>query len=377
MRFFDYNATTPTLPEARAAWSAANDTLWLNPSSPYRAAAAVHTRMEVARESLAAKFGVAAQRIIFNSGATEGNNAVFAHWANTLGETARVGVSPTEHPSVIQAARHYFGDRVVWLPLDGAGTVDSAGIDFAQLSAVSVMAANNETGLINPWPELAERCQGVGIPFHCDASQWIGKMPLDGLEACDFVTACAHKCGGPKGVGLLIAPEGSGHGLLGGAQEGGRRAGTEDVAGVLAMLAALESVEAQRASCTDRGREAFWHKLSQAMPRVIRMNEKGPALWNTLSIAMPDFASARWIRALEKRGFLVSAGSACSTGKAGPSHVLAAMGIGSTEAAHALRISSGWGTTEADWDALFEALVASYEALQSEASDSNSQVISI
>lgn len=377
MRFFDHNATTPLLPVARDAWLQASESAWLNPSSPYRSGAAVHARLEEARESLADLFSIEPQRIVFNSGATEGNNAVFAHWAKNLVSGARVGVSPTEHPSVIEAAKEYFEGRIVWLPLNECGAVDVAAVNFEELSAVSVMAANNETGLLNSWAEIAEACAKAGIPFHCDASQWIGKMALEGFGICDFMTGCAHKFGGPKGVGFLIAPEAMTSGLHGGQQEGGRRAGTEDVAGILAMLAALESTESKRAECTDSLKEVFWQGLKEALPEVRRVGGDAPALWNTLSVILPDFASARWIRALEKRGFLVSAGSACSTGKEGPSHVLAAMGIDSACAGRVLRISSGWETAETDWDGLLSALLASYEDLRAEASDSNSQVISI
>ena len=377
--FFDYNATSPLRPEARAAWLAATDDLWLNPSSPYRAAARVHAHLNAARERVAELFEVAPVRVVFNSGATEGNNAVFAHWAATLPADARIAVSPTEHPSVVEAAKRTFGERVDWLTLDVQGGVDVAAIqellNQGKVMAVSVMAANNETGILNDWQGIAEECRSQGVQYHCDASQWIGKLPLRGLSACDFVTGCAHKFGGPRGVGLTLLPEANSGfaSLLGGAQESGHRAGTEDVAGILAMVAALEVAEV---GCAE-GRNVFLAELGQAMPSLEVIGIEVERLWNTALLILPEFASVRWIRALEKRGFLVSAGSACSTGKQGPSPVLATMGMEADVMRRALRVSSGWATSVADWRDLSAAIVDCYVVLQSEADGSPSTVISI
>lgn len=377
MRFFDYNATTPLLPEARQAWQEANEQHWLNPSSPYRAAAAVHARLEAARERLATMLEIDPQRIVFNSGATEGNNAVFAAWAAAFGAAGRIAVAATEHPSVLEAARRYFGKRIDWLAPTPQGPVLPDDSELSGLAAVSVMAANNETGILNPWQEWSAACRERAIPFHCDASQWIGKMPLDGLGHCDFLTACAHKFGGPKGAGFLVVPEGYRGLLAGGTQERGHRAGTEDVAGILAMLAALEAVESKRRHCASLARDKFLSGLKAAVPDVEVVGEGAPALWNTASIIMPEFKSPRWIRALEKRGFLISAGSACSTGKEGPSHVLASLGVDPIQSERVLRISSGWDTSPEDWMALLAALEDSHQELKDEAAGSNSKVISV
>jgi cysteine desulfurase len=377
--FFDYNATTPLRPEARAAWNTAIDDLWLNPSSPYRAAARVAVHLEAAREQLAERFDVKPDRLVFNSGATEGNNVVFAHWAATLPADARIGVSPTEHPSVIEAAKRFFGERVVWLSLAPGGRVDVTALsDFLSqgaLHAVSVMAANNETGILNDWQSIAVECRAHGIQYHCDASQWIGKLPLSGFGGCDFVTASAHKFGGPGGVGLCLLPEVNAGitTLVGGAQESGHRAGTENVAGVLAMVAALGAGAAGSA----QGRDGFLSGLLSHLPQLAVVGLECERMWNTALLIMPEFASERWIRALEKRGFLVSAGSACSTGKDGPSLVLAAMGLEADQMRRVLRISSGWGTTVENWAALSSALVESSAALKSEAKRLNTKVITI
>lgn len=373
MRFFDHNATTPLRPEAKTAWLEAGEFHWLNPSSPYRAGAVVHAQLEGARTRLAELLNVDAGRIVFNSGATEGNNAVFATWARNFPPATRIAVGATEHPSVVEAAKYYFNDDIDWLKPAGDGVVCPEGVNLTDVSGVSLMAANNETGILNPWQDWVQVCHERGILMHCDASQWIGKMPLTGLGDCDYVTACAHKFGGPKGVGFILMPESAGCGLLGGVQEGGRRAGTEDVPGILAMVAALEAVESGRGELRDK----FISDLREAFADVEIVGAESPALWNTVSIIMPKFKSVRWIRALEKRDFLVSAGSACSTGKGGPSHVLAAMGLDAEKASRVLRISSGWQTSGDDWAALRSALLECYGELLDDAAGSNSQVISI
>lgn len=377
--FFDYNATSPLRPEARAAWLAATDECWLNPSSPYRAAARVHAHLIAARERFASLFAVEPQRVVFNSGATEANNAVFAHWAATLPANVRIGVSPTEHPSVVQAAKHYFAGRVVWLALDRQGAVDLTALRTqlkqGALTALSVMAVNHETGILNDWSGIAALCRSQGVLYHCDASQWIGKLPVQGFGSCDFVTGCAHKFGGPQGVGFsLLPPVHAGFtSLVGGMQEFGHRAGTENVAGVLAMLAALEAAKPGSA----RGRDVFLLELREQLPLVEVVGLGAERLWNTALLVLPTFASVRWIRGLEKRGFLVSAGSACSTGQAGPSPVLAAMDVDAAAMPRVLRVSSGWATTVADWQALAVAMIECDAAFRAEAHDSTATVIRI
>lgn len=236
LRYFDHNATTPLAPAAREAWLKAADEKWMNPSSPYRHAAAVRVRLEAAREALAARFGTDGDRLVFTSGATESNNAVFAHVARCSPD-GKVAVCATEHPSVVEAAEFHFDDRVVWLPVDPEGVVDLAALEeeiaSGNLVLVSVMAANNETGVIQPWAEIASLCKNAEIAYHCDASQWVGKMPLEGLSGCSYVSGCGHKFGGPKGVGFLLVSSCDDPCLLqmGGSQESGRRGGTEDVPG--------------------------------------------------------------------------------------------------------------------------------------------------
>ena len=379
MRYFDHNATTPLCEAAKAAWISASEAQWLNPSSPYRSAAAVKVRYEAARESLARHFGVSPERVIFTSGATESNNAVIRYWARSLSSDACVGINPTEHPSVIAVARALLGSRVVWLPLSKGGVVDMdtlrGRIESGTLAAVSVMAANNETGVIQPWQAIADLCAEAQIPYHCDAAQWVGKLPVEGLSACAYVTACGHKFGGPKGVGFMLLPEGVVDFRLldGGEQEAAHRAGTEDVAGVFAMSAALENSRPGKAEA----RDAFIEQIVQAIPGVALIGAGTDRLWNTVSMSMPRHQSVRWIRALEKAGFLLSAGSACSTGKTSISEVLLALGVDAVIAGRVLRISAGAETTAEDWQALADALLATYKLLNEEADSMKSQVVSI
>ena len=379
LRYFDHNATTPLCEAAKAAWISASEAHWYNPSSPYRSAAAVKVRYEAARESLARHFGVSPERVIFTSGATESNNAVIRHWARSLSSDACVGINPTEHPSVINAAKALFGSRVVWLPLSKSGLVDVDAlfghIESGTLAAVSVMAANNETGVIQPWQAIADFCAKAQIPYHCDAAQWVGKLPVQGLSACTYVTACAHKFGGPKGVGFMLLPEGAVDFRLldGGEQEVAHRAGTEDVASVLAMSAALEHSN----SGNVEARDVFIEQIVQAIPGVALIGAGTDRLWNTVSMSMPRHQSVRWIRALEKAGFLLSSGSACSTGKTGVSEVLLTMGIDPAVAGRVLRISAGVETTAEDWQALSDALLVTYKLLNEEADSMKSQVVSI
>ena len=379
LRYFDHNATTPLCEAAKAAWISASEAHWLNPSSPYRSAAAVKVRYEAARESLARHFGVSSKRVIFTSGATESNNAVIRYWACSLPSDACVGINPTEHPSVIEAAKALLGSRVVWLPLSKGGVVDldtlRGHIESGTLAAVSVMAANNETGVIQPWQAIANLCAEAQIPYHCDAAQWVGKLPVEGLSACAYVTACGHKFGGPKGVGFMLLPESVVNFRLldGGEQEAAHRAGTEDVAGVFAMSAALENSRSGKAEA----RDAFIEQIVQVIPGVALIGAGTDRLWNTVSMSMPRYQSVRWIRALEKAGFLLSAGSACSTGKTSVSEVLLAMGVDAVIAGRVLRISAGAETTAEDWQALAEALLVTYKLLNKEADSMKSQVVSI
>ena len=367
MPYFDHNATTPLSLGTREAWLRAADEAWQNPSSPYRDAARVRVRLEEAREQLAQLVGGTADRVVFNSGATEGANAVFAHWACTLPPERTLAVNPTEHPCVLEAARQHFApERLVWLDVDADGVVRREALEAALaagvVGAVAVMAANNETGVLQPWPEIAALCRRQRVAYLCDASQWFGKLPASGLGEAGWIIATAHKFGGPKGAGFLILPpqaEGF-RSQRGGEQERGRRGGTENYPAIAAMAAALKEAETAKPRWESerlRWRDAFLAQIRIALPGTRVVGAGAERLWNTVSLLPPQGENHRWVTKLDQRGFQVSTGSACATGKAGPSHVLAAIRLATDEAKRVLRISSGRGTTEEEWRGLMAALI--------------------
>jgi cysteine desulfurase len=371
MPYFDYNATTPPLPDALAIAQETAAQAWHNPSSPYRAAARAHALLEEAREQLAGLVGGDAKNYIFTSGATEANNAVFAHFARQAPATARVVVSAIEHPSVLEAAQAWFPGRVTLLRADTNGVTRLDKLEetlrAGKIALVSLMAANNETGALQPWREAAELCRERGVPFDCDATQWFGKLPPQNLAKCDFLTGSAHKFGGVKGAGFLKVPPGADfHGQRGGEQEQGRRAGTENLPAIRAMVAALAALTPRlekTAAGWESARQNFEAALAHGVPGAVIVGAKAARLGNTVMLIAPRHENMRWVAALDKRGCQISTGSACATGREGPSHVLAAMGISAESARRALRISAGWDTTAADWEALVAAFADARESL--------------
>jgi cysteine desulfurase len=365
MIYFDHNATAPLHPAARQAWLEASEKFIGNPSSPHRIGSRADTALQEARHKLAAIIGCTPQEIAWTSGATESNNQVFHHFASTLRADATVCISAIEHPSVAESAIHYFGARVRHIPVgrDGVVDMDWLGEELALRppGLVAVMAANNVTGVIQPWERIAAECRDTGVPYFCDAVQWIGKETASQLSGCDFVSGCAHKIGGPRGIGFLkCSSKATLKSLIyGGPQEDARRAGTENVAGALALVAILEArcgllrtVDAQR-----KMRENFISRLTAELPGAEIAGSRRSALWNTVAALMPETdCRKRWVVKLDRREVAVSTGSACSSGKEEPSPVLLAMGYTPSEAARMLRFSSGWETTAKDWDTLLERL---------------------
>ncbi|HUF64252.1 MAG TPA: cysteine desulfurase family protein [Verrucomicrobiales bacterium] len=375
--YFDHHATTPLCLEAREAWLRAHSEAWMNPSSLYPSAGRSRRLLEEAREECAELLGCEPARIVFTSGATEGNNAVL-RWAASRG--GRAVLSAVEHPAVREPAWQFFGDGgVCELPVDEKGVV-LADVLRAELetpgtkpAVVSVMAANNETGVLQAWRETAARCAEHGVPYHCDAAQWIGKRPAAGLAECAWVTLSAHKFGGPKGVGVLIIPAGTFSPLrlrAGGPQESGHRAGTEDYPGVAAMAAALAAragwaADEQARAKASAWRDAFESRLMKHLPGT-QVVGSGALRSETVSmVIVPRHPQLKWVTRLGERGFCVSTGSACSSGKGNPSPVLQAMGIDAEAMGRALRFSAGPETVEADWEGLLEALLDVWEVLES------------
>ena len=363
--YFDHNATSPLLPQARQAWLEASEKFPGNPSSPHRLGSRADNALNEAREKLAAMLGCHAMELVFTSGATESNNTVLHHVARS--SKGEVWISAIEHPSVLEPAQFHCDGRLRSIPATRSGVIDlnwcEDKLKKTKPALVAVMAANNETGVLQPWADVLKVCRAHGVPFFCDAVQRIGQLPGDELGQCDWLAGSAHKFGGPRGVGFLKTPANLSVTplLRGGPQEETRRAGTENVPGVLAMVTALEFRHEQFARCEFQAHEKLRHdfegKLVRALPGSEIVAATMPRLWNTVSALMPEAdCQQRWVVKLDKLGFAVSTGSACSSGKEEPSHVLRAMSYSAAEAARGLRFSAGWETTDDDWDALLIAL---------------------
>ncbi len=379
MLYFDHNATTPLLPEARQAWLDASEQFIGNPSSPHRLGARADAALQNAREKLAAFLTCDPNDIVWTSGATEANNMVLHHFACDRTPAAEIWVSTIEHPCVLEATRYYVPNRFRLIPAERSGIVNlnwlAEELRRRHPGLVALMAVNNETGVLQPWREALALCREREVPFFCDAAQWIGKLPARGLGQCDFLSGCAHKFGGPKGVGFLkcagrcpVQPL-----LCGGPQENGRRAGTENVPGVLSMMAALEArerlLDANKHLPRASWRKNFERAVLEKLPGAEIIGAAAERLWNTVLALMPEAdCQQRWVVKLDRFGYAVSTGSACASGKEEPSHVLAAMGYQPAQAARVLRFSSGWETTESEWTALLEGLTKVQQAFQSSAS---------
>lgn len=369
MTYLDANATAPLCEAARKAWLDAVDQFPGNPSSLHRIGSRADAVMERAREDLATMLKCHADQIIWTSGATESANLVFHHLSAVIDPERQILVSALEHPCVVASARRYFGSRLQFIPCTPHGVVDLAWVEKVleqkNSGLVASMAANNETGVLQPWLTLQQLCQAKGVAFVCDATQWIGRNSGAGLGGCDYLLGSAHKMGGPKGIGFLKIP---GPGFtnplqVGGPQESGRRAGTENLPGILSFVAALADREARIAAEEWRAlsghREAFERALLEVLPDAEIVGCSTNRLWNTSMVILPELADCqqRWVVKLDRLGFAVSTGSACSSGQEKTSSVLQAMGISPDRASRALRISSSWENSGEEWRQLLQAMV--------------------
>ena len=364
MPYLDFNATAPLHPEARQTWLDVNDRSWHNPSGLYAEATIARDILDDARERLADLLGCSPERIVFTGGATAAGNALARHISTTVAADRTVAISAIEHPCMRDPFFAALPGRVVEMPVDRDGVVrldDLAGmLRGGKTAFVSVMAASNETGVIQPWQEIAGLCRRHGAAFHTDAAQWLGKLSAAGIGACDWVTGSGHKFGGPKGVGFLVVAEAAAgfHGDRGGPQECGRWAGTENVAGIAAMVAALEACsrntdETRALRAADR--DAAERRLLAEIPGAFVVSGGAQRLWNTLAILLPGSDGKKLVARLGRAGVAASTGSACSTGTDSIPRVLAALG----SPAHGMvRLSGGWQTTAEEWNTAVDALIA-------------------
>ena len=363
--YLDWNATTLLRPEAKAAMNAAWD-LSGNPSSVHAEGRQARRLVEDARVEVALAIGGDARNVVFTSGGTEANSLALT--PGLRGSSGlpinRLVVTAIEHASVLT------GGRFPREAIEIAGVTQSGIADLDHLrglladgppALVSVMLANNETGALQPIAEVAEIVHATGGLLHVDAIQGLGKISFDiNALKIDLVSLSAHKLGGPKGVGAVVLADGiSGLDALirGGGQEQGRRAGTENVAGIAGFGAAVKA--AMNALERDAIRVKTLHeRLEDGLRQtrgVIVFAENVPRLPNTTLFTVPGLKAETAVIGLDLEGIAVSSGSACSSGKVQPSHVLEAMGYGPELAKGAIRLSLGWSTTEADIDQALEA----------------------
>lgn len=336
--YLDHNATSTLRPEARAAMLAAIDCTG-NASSVHGEGRAARKLMDDAREQVARGVGVIAPMIVFTSGGSEANNLAIKGVA-----VERIIVSAIEHPSVLEAARAA-GRPVEIVPVDGNGIVDLAALEKmldGPRALVSVMLANNETGVIQPVAEVARLARDHVV--HCDAVQALGKLSLNfALLSVDILTLSAHKAGGPVGVGALVVRDGLALEPLvhGGGQELRRRAGTENLTAIAGFGAVANTRQDVR---------ALRDRLEAELDGAVIFGKAVERLPNTTCFAFPGMSAETLLMAFDLAGVAVSSGSACSSGKVAKSHVLAAMGVEPEISGAAIRVSLGWDTTTENID---------------------------
>ncbi len=369
MIYLDHNATSPLRPEAEAAVMRAL-AVGGNPSSVHAAGRAARALVEEARDAVAKLAGARAEDVIFTSGGTESN--ALALWGGVYGaldaeaRITRIFVSAIEHPSVLAnataIAERVPGVRMMEIPATADGTIDVEALrvmlrEGKGRTLVCVMAANNETGVVQPLEAIAKLVREAKALLLVDAVQAAGKLPVT-FDA-DYLTLSAHKLGGLQGAGALIVKDGAPFAPMttGGGQERGHRAGTENLAGIASFGAAAKSTAslADLANCQPL-RDRFESELRQRWTGAVVFGANAPRIVNTSNFAIPGISAETTLMALDLDGICISSGAACSSGKVRPSHVLKAMGVADDLASSALRVSFGWNSLASDVDALLASL---------------------
>lgn len=376
--YLDHNATTPPRPEVVDAMHSALRESFGNPSSLHWAGAEARAAVAGARAQISALIGVDPETLVFTSCATESNSTILNSAALRAPRHGEVIVTcATEHPSILETCDELRerGLRVTVLPVEPDGRLDpdrfAASLSESTLLA-SVMWVNNETGVIQPIPELAKRARERGVPFHTDAVQALGKLPLD-LEAVpvDFASFSAHKLGGPKGTGALYVREGNRFTplLRGGPQERRRRAGTENVAGIVGFGAACAAAGADldaRGKNLGALRDRLWEGICAKIDGAYLNGSPEHRVPHTLSVSFDAADGEALVIALDLEDIAVASGAACASGSTEPSHVLLAMGIPPQRGAGSIRLSLGVDTQPEHIERVLDVLPAIVERVRAE-----------
>ncbi len=389
MIYLDYNATTPLCEPARAAMVPYLERHFGNASSIHSAGREARAAIDDARDSLAALLRAKPHELTFTGSGTESNNlAVLGLARSQRGRGRHLICSSVEHHAVLHAFEHLQqneGFDVTFLRVDSAGRIDPAELAIAirsDTTLVSIMSANNETGVLQPLREIAEVCRGRGVLLHSDMVQAFGKFPA-GPPAemrVDAASFSAHKFYGPKGAGLLYLRAGVPIESIqfGGAHENQRRPGTENVAAIAGMAAAAEWVIADTMMEQEREaalRDRLWDGVAGSFPSAQQNGAHAPRLANTLNISFPGLDSETLLMALDLEGICASSGSACMVGSVVPSHVLLAMGATPVIARSAVRFSLGRQTTAAEIEAAVEAIARVCQRLSRHAPAHNAYAV--
>jgi cysteine desulfurase len=369
----DHNATTPLLPEVQEAMRVALQDLPGNPSSLHAAGRRAQEAVEQARTSVAALIGGPANEIIFTSGGTEAN--VLALAGSLDGSGRRLVLSSIEHPSVLETASFLEGrgQEVRWIDPLASGHVDPVSVSTQAAAGpvlVSLMLANNETGALQPVSEVGRLVDRERAIIHTDAVQAAGKIPIDVVAlGVDLLTLSAHKVGGPKGVGALWCRSGARpHPILhGGEQEGGLRAGTQNVPGIVGFGVAAEAAAARLeiyAVALAPLRDLLETTIQRCLSNVSVLGARAPRVANTSSIAFSGVEGTALVQLLDLKGVAVSTGAACEARSDEYSHVLRAMGVPEDLARGAVRFSLGAGATEEEIREALERIIEAVEELR-------------
>jgi cysteine desulfurase len=375
MIYLDHNATTPILPEVLEAMMPYLTTEWGNPSSTYRFGSKLKTVVETARVQVAELVGAHSPEIVFTSCATESNNAAINAALKAHPDRRHLVTSMVEHSSVLNHcnALEKEGYRVTYLPVDRDGLLKLADLEDAitdETALVSLMWANNETGVLFPVKEIAEACRARGVLYHCDAVQAAGKAEVDVREVpADYLSLTGHKFHAPKGIGALYVRRRAPFSplIFGGHQERGLRGGTENVALIVGMGKAADLAR-KHLPDYDRTvrplRDALEEGILRTIPDTELNGHKTLRIANTTNISFHGIESEALLLLLDQEGVCASSGSACLADSDEPSHVVRAMKPESDASERAIRLSLGAPFVEADTGTLLAAVSGAADALR-------------